>query len=139
MKKVKLDIGSGPDNFWFWPEDDEDTVLRLDRVPFEGVIQWECPDPLPVKDKVASEAFIGGVLNELSVQQQLSLADELNRVMRDDGVIWMRVYGGSLGFPRFFERLRESGWYAVKEELNNLAKEKDSLVVDYFIEIRRVK
>ena len=138
MGKVKLDIGSGPGNFWFWSEDDGDTVLRLDRVPFEGVIRWECPDPLPVKDKVTDEAFIGGMLIELDTQQQLSLVDELNRVMKDDGVIWMRVYGGSLGFPRFFKKLRELGWWVVKEEMNNIVREGNTLVTDYFVEIRKV-
>ncbi|RLG19665.1 hypothetical protein DRN74_06490 [Candidatus Micrarchaeota archaeon] len=138
MGKVKLDIGSGPGNFWFWSKDDGDTVLRLDRVPFEGVIRWECPDPLPVEDKVTDEAFIGGMLIELDTQQQLSLADELNRVMKDDGVIWMRVYGGSLGFPRFFKKLRELGWWVVKEEMNNIVREGNTLVTDYFVEIRKV-
>jgi len=134
---VKLDLGSGPRDFWV---SDESDWLHLDCEPYEGVIQWTCPEPIPVKDRSVEVAYLGQLLVELSIEQQLALADELVRVMKDDGVIRVHDYDGVLGYPEFFRRLEQHGWRRVKEELVNVFEEPDGTILcTYMVELKKIR
>jgi len=127
---VKIDVGSGPRDYWV---DDSPEWIHLDCKPYEGVIQWTCPDPLPFDDGEVEEAYIGQLLVELTEAQQVALADELARVMRPDGVIRIHDYDGSLGYPEFFQGLQAHGWIRVREELVNF----DGEEATYLVEVRK--
>jgi len=134
---VKLDIGSGPKDYWY-SEDPE--WLHLDCEPYEGVIPWTCPSQLPIENNSVDEVYMGQFLIELDINQQLALADELARVMKSDGRILIHDYNGSSGFPEFFERMEKHGWYRIQEELQNVFEEPDGeLIVTYLVELQKLR
>ena len=133
---LKLDIGSGDREHWY-SEDPE--WVHLDCEPYEGVIVWECPEKIPVKNKSVDEVYIGQFLIEIHPETQLELAKELVRVMKETGVIKVHCYNGILGFPEFFVYLRSRGWHVDKDELVNRYVDDGVVMETYLIELRRVK
>jgi len=133
---LKLDLGSGPRNRWY-SEDPE--WIHLDCEPYEGVIIWECPENIPVGDKMVDEVYIGQLLIELAIEDHLALAREVDRVMKDDGVVKVHCFGGILGFYEFFKLLSDCGWHVEKYELTNRSVERSGTVMEtYMIEMKKV-
>ena len=53
---MKLDLGSGPKEYWV--EDTPDWI-HLDCEKYDGVVEWRCPDRIPVEDDSTDEVYIG--------------------------------------------------------------------------------
>lgn len=114
---VKLDLGSGPRERWVSSDPE---WLHFDCEDYEGVIKWNCPGKLPFDANVVDEIYIGQLLVETSIADHLSLADEIARIMKSEGLVRILDFDGVLGFPEFFRRMETYGWLRVKEELNHI-------------------
>lgn len=136
MNNIKLDLGSGPEDFWYWQYGTD--VIRIDVEKYPKVVQANCSS-LPIKDNTIKECFIGRLLVETSIDTHIQMAHELNRVMRSDGQIKMHVYFGTLGFVDFFRTMEQLGWYRVTEELNNFIDWPDEFVIDYIIKLEKIR
>ena len=129
---AKLDIGSGPKDYWVSTDPD---WWHLDKEEYDGVIRWKCPERLPVSNKEVEEAYIGQLLVSLTVGEQIELAKELVRVMKDDGLIRVHCYDGVLGHVEFFEELDRNGWIILTEELINYI---EGECKTYMVEIKKL-
>ena len=135
---MKLDIGSGPKEFWFKPE--EKDWIRLDCEEYEGVTHWVCPEKLPAPDNSVEEAYVGQFLIETSPEEHKALAKELVRVMRPNGVIRVHCYGMIATWTEFVKELEKSGWVPFTEELVNvIEREGDLPIRTYMSEIRKLR
>jgi len=113
---MKIDLGSGPKECWY--RADEDGWLRFDKEPFEGVIRWRCPDPIPVPDRSVEVAFLGQLLVYLELDEQKALAAELDRVMKRDGIIKVHKYG--VETTGLIAELKKYDWIVESAELTNI-------------------
>jgi len=134
---MKVDIGSGSRDHWY--KENEEGWLRLDCDKYKDVVQWTCPERMPIESNTVEEAFIGKLLIEISLDDHKKLAEELIRIMKDDGKIIIECYRGVLGFKEFFEHMYKGGWKVVKMELNNFYIDDNVDMSTYIIELRLLK
>lgn len=115
--KVRLDLGSGPKNRWCSYDKE---WAHLDCEDYEGVIKWCCPDKIPVDSKSIRQVHCSGLLIEIDSELQKELAREIDRVVREDGIVTLKCYGGDKDFnfdERFFSEMFRLGWEVKSEEI----------------------
>ena len=114
---MKLDIGSGPREYWISEDSD---WIHLDREAYEGVVQWEWPkDKLPVGNNEVDEIWIGQLFVELEREWLKPLAMEVDRVCRKGARLRVHCYDEKQRWMEFFGWLEMNGWVCKKEELVN--------------------
>ena len=131
-----LDIGSGPEENWY-DFGDQFKVVRLDIEPFDGIVKWNCPEPLPIKSDTIDKVYLGQFLIKVPVQDSLKLAKELNRVVKDTGEILIHCYYGILRFPQFFKEMEIYDWYIISLELVNYIEEEG--VTTYLVKLQKLR
>jgi len=132
MKGIKLDIGSGPRDYWI-SEDEE--WIHLDKDNYPGVVQWEWPrDRIPMDDETVDEVWIGQLFIELERDWLAPLAMEVHRVCKKGAKLRVHCYGnersGRETWQEFFGWLEQHDWVCRKEEIVNKWEEGQTWLIE---------
>jgi len=86
---MKLHIGCGKEILDDW--------INIDKYPMSSQVQQVdiTTFPLPFKDNQFEYIRMRNILEHLPIESQLKLFDELHRITKREGLIWIRVPYGS--------------------------------------------